>query len=306
MLESFPPWTRWLGRLVAAQISALLLLGCTSALQAAPDAAPRRIVAIGDLHGDLNAARAALRLAGAIDGRDRWVGGELILVQTGDLLDRGDEDVALVYYLLELEAAAKKQGGRVVLLNGNHELMNAAGDYRYVSVGGFAACRKLFTPADGVISDDQARTEAFGPGGRLAKRLAGHDTIAIVDDTVFVHGGILPTYVDYGVERINRDVGAWLSGAGPVPPWLGSRDSPIWYRGYSAAEPAAETCAMLEGVLRRIGVERMVVGHTVQPRITSACDGRIWRIDVGLAAHYGGPVEVLEIQGSAVRRLAAD
>ncbi|MBW1907596.1 MAG: hypothetical protein JRJ24_20325 [Deltaproteobacteria bacterium] len=35
----------------------------------------QHIVAIGDLHGDLEATRAALHLAGAIDEDDRWVGG---------------------------------------------------------------------------------------------------------------------------------------------------------------------------------------------------------------------------------------
>ena len=34
-----------------------------------------RIIALGDLHGDLNATRQALHLAGAIDESDHWVGG---------------------------------------------------------------------------------------------------------------------------------------------------------------------------------------------------------------------------------------
>src|SRR5688572_22921685 len=40
-----------------------------------------RLVAIGDIHGDLAALRAALRLAGAIDSDDRWVGKGLTVVQ---------------------------------------------------------------------------------------------------------------------------------------------------------------------------------------------------------------------------------
>ena len=36
----------------------------------------KRVVAIGDVHGDLGALREALRLAGAIDSDDRWVGCE--------------------------------------------------------------------------------------------------------------------------------------------------------------------------------------------------------------------------------------
>src|SRR5579862_5552978 len=52
--------------------------------------APKRLVAIGDVHGDAAAARAVLRLAGAIDDHDAWIGGDLVVVQLGDVLDRGD------------------------------------------------------------------------------------------------------------------------------------------------------------------------------------------------------------------------
>src|SRR5690606_38234242 len=44
--------------------------GCTLAAIPARSGAAKRLVAIGDLHGDLAATRAALRLAGAIDGAD--------------------------------------------------------------------------------------------------------------------------------------------------------------------------------------------------------------------------------------------
>src|SRR5688572_16450107 len=54
--------------------------------------APGRIVAVGDLHGDLQSTRQALRLARAIDEKDHWIGGDLTLVQCGDQLDRGDQE----------------------------------------------------------------------------------------------------------------------------------------------------------------------------------------------------------------------
>ena len=40
-----------------------------------------RIIAIGDLHGDLEKARRAFRLGGLIDENDRWVGGTTTAVQ---------------------------------------------------------------------------------------------------------------------------------------------------------------------------------------------------------------------------------
>ena len=43
--------------------------------------AAKRLIAIGDIHGDLAKARAALQVAQVIDEHDRWVGGETVVVQ---------------------------------------------------------------------------------------------------------------------------------------------------------------------------------------------------------------------------------
>jgi len=86
---------------------------------------------------------------------------------------------------------------------------------------------------------------------------------------------------------------------------LEREDSPLWYRGYSTRDDA-ETCALLTRSLETARVRRLVVGHTVQDRgVTAACDGRVWRIDVGLARHYGGPTQVLELTGETARVLGA-
>ena len=75
---------------------------------------------------------------------------------------------------------------------------------------------------------------------------------------------------------------------------------PVWSRHYSESPDEAD-CVMLGQALETIGVARMIVGHTVHTEgIRSACDDRVWMVDVGMAAHYGGPVEVLEIRGAQV------
>jgi hypothetical protein len=66
-----------------------------------------RIIALGDLHGDLQATRAALRLAGLIDPADRWTGGTTTLVQTGDQLDRGDDEPEIINLLEALAPQAE-------------------------------------------------------------------------------------------------------------------------------------------------------------------------------------------------------
>lgn len=55
----------------------------------------------------------------------------------GDILDRGDNEIAILSLLREVGRMAREQGGDVVLLNGNHESLNVAGDFRYVTPGAF-------------------------------------------------------------------------------------------------------------------------------------------------------------------------
>ena len=63
-------------------------------------------------------------------------------------------------------------------------------------------------------------------------------------------------------------------------------------------------CASAKATLTELGLARMVVGHTPQEHgINSACDGAVWRIDVGLAKHYMGPIEVLELIPGAEPRV---
>ncbi|MCA9687371.1 MAG: calcineurin, partial [Myxococcales bacterium] len=107
-------------------------------------------------------------------------------------------------------------------------------------------------------------------------------------------------HVTYGLDRLNAETSAWMRGAGASPELLHLPDSPVWTRVYSAPgkEPA---CAVLDEALAAMGAKRMVVGHTVHTEgIQSACDDRIWMIDVGLAKYYQGPTQVLEIRGDAV------
>lgn len=268
-----------------------------------------RVVAIGDLHGDLQATRGALRLAGAIDANDAWIGGKLVVVQTGDLIDRGDEDRAILDLTARLQAEAKKAGGELVLLSGNHELMNVAFDFRYVTPGAFTSFHdvKPASPAIGsaiaTLPDTrQGRAAAFAPGGPYATMLARRPIVAKVGDSVFVHGGILPKHVTYGLDRMSDEVASWMRGERSAPPAIVvAEDGPVWTRAYSTA-PGASECAALEDVLRTLGATRMVVGHTVQQGgVSPACGGKVWRIDVGLAKVYGGPAQVLEITKAGAR-----
>jgi hypothetical protein len=287
-----------------AQLEVALLDATTSR---APAAA--RIVAIGDLHGDLKATKRAFKLAGAIDEKDAWVGGPMVVVQTGDVLDRGNDELALIAFLDHSEQAANKAGGHLYRLNGNHEVMNVQGDYRYVTEQGFKAYAG--EPNTGrpdaaqLPAEQRGRGEAFLPGGRQARKLAQLPVAWIVGDTVFAHGGVLPSHLRYGLDQINTEVAAWMRGEAPLPAKLQGDHTPFWIRDYGEENVSDAVCAKLDLVLRTLKAARLVVGHTPQKSgITFGCGQHLARIDVGLSSYYGNnPTQVLEIAGSVMRVL---
>jgi hypothetical protein len=308
-------------RNAARSLLALVAVSCLATACQAPPAAGEiplrlpaagRIVAVGDLHGDLEATRRALRLAGVLDEDDRWCGGETVLVQTGDQLDRGDQEQAILDLLERLGREAAAAGGAVHVLNGNHEIMNVALDLRYVTEGGYADfADAVELPADAAADTQLAgrdpahrvRVAAFRPGGRYALLLSERNTVQMIGDNLFVHGGVLPAHLDYGLERINAEVRAWMRGEGPEPAYMHEKGSVTWDRHYSD-EPDAEDCALLGRVLAALGAARMVVGHTShEDGIAAYCDGRVWVVDTGLSSAYGGVTQALEITAEGVRIL---
>lgn len=86
----------------------------------------QRIVAIGDIHGDYSALTQILRTVSLIDMRGNWCGDNTVLVQTGDLVDRGPALIAITKFWDSLRPQAEKAGGQVVNLLGNHELVSRA------------------------------------------------------------------------------------------------------------------------------------------------------------------------------------
>jgi hypothetical protein len=269
-----------------------------------------RVVAIGDLHGDLSATRAALRLAGVIGAEERWTGGSLVLVQTGDQLDRGDDERAIVDLFERLASEARSAGGAVLALNGNHETMNVQGDFRYVTPRGFRTFEGVSPESPLAVNfppAERQRAAAFLPGGAYAQKLATRDVIAVVQDTVFAHAGVHMAHVTYGIDRINREVREWIGGrTSALPAAVAAENAPVWTRFYGGPNPDSTVCQELQRVLSALNARRMVVGHTIQEGgVSAACEGKLFRIDVGMSRHYGdNPIQVLEITGDSVRTLS--
>ncbi|KAJ6671030.1 SHEWANELLA-LIKE PROTEIN PHOSPHATASE 1 [Salix viminalis] len=292
----------------------------------------RRIVAVGDLHGDLDQARCALEIAGVLssDGQDLWTGGQTVLIQLGDVLDRGEEEIAILSLLRSLDIQAKAKGGAVFQVNGNHETMNTTSTTGKMLLLGWIEESKrqredrklsqnhwgpwnLVKRQKGVI----ARSILLRPGGPLACELARHAVVLKINDWVFCHGGILPRHVAYGVERMNYEVSHWMRGlteddeTNPNFPFIATKgfDSVVWNRLYSRDMPGLEGYQInqiqsaLEETLQSLGAKAMVVGHTPQTTgVNCKYNCSIWRIDVGMSSGVlNSRPEVLEIVENKAR-----
>ncbi|HEY4363997.1 MAG TPA: metallophosphoesterase [Bryobacteraceae bacterium] len=290
-----------------------------------------RIVAIGDIHGDLNALLTVLRAAKLVDARENWTGGKTHLVIPGDFIDRGNASRKVMDLLMALEPQAQKAGGRLHPMLGNHEAMNLYGDLRYVVKADYdafrgpdsatlreqalqAALRQMQesgkSPVDlpsfrKKFEEDHPlgwaeRQEAFGPDGKYGKWLRQKSAILKINDIVFVHGGISPKYSLSTLKFINDRVHAELADPAKLKDGVTTDDQgPLWYRGLAEAPENDHAIGQaLDEFLKNQQARHIVVGHTPQVAILPRFQGRVILIDVGLSAFYGGPPAFLLMENS--------
>lgn len=311
-------------RLATAAV-ALAAVAAPAAGPSAQDGPPlpvSRVVAIGDVHGDFGQLVAVLRAAGLIDRRHRWQGGHAHLVQTGDLLDRGPDSRKVVELLMALEGQARRAGGAVHVLLGNHEVMNLVGDLLYVSAAEYEAFRRADSAAlrDRVfarLADPTRRNDAayrqqwdaehplgwvahrvaFGPKGRYGRWLRTRNVVARIGDSAFLHGGISPKYAALAAGKLNARVRREMADErAPAAGMAVDEEGPLWYRGF-ARDAEAALSAHVDAVLATLGVGRIVIGHTVTAGAVLPRFGcKVILIDVGLSAVYGGPPAALLIE----------
>lgn len=206
---------------------------------------PRKIVAIGDVQGDLKALAAICRESGLLDEEGAWIGKDAHLVLVGDVVTEGGSPL-LVDFIMRLELEAKRSGGNVHALLGNHDLKDSDRDPSRIAW----SCSR-----NAII--------------RLGKFL-------------FVHAGLDRTSLNTEPGRLNATIRAWIRHdrkAGPRPPagtiWVtgdGEEIGPLWTRAFKVKlgkkekyrhRPGTEPLSAkdLRTALEAWGAEKLVVGH---------------------------------------------
>ncbi|HEU0224031.1 MAG TPA: metallophosphoesterase [Steroidobacteraceae bacterium] len=179
-----------------------------------------------------------------------------------------------------------------------------------------------------------AHRQAFSAAGEYGAWLLGQAFLITVNDSAFVHGGLPAMVTRLGLEATNQALHAqladylraWESLAPGLPgdnvefrqrpdavAALGDAQladsfrslqdaevfttrGPTWYRGQALCN-ALDEADNLAAVLDRLGVERVVVGHTTSPtrRVATRLDGRVVMLDAGMlrSAYRGSPAALV-------------
>jgi hypothetical protein len=200
----------------------------------------RRIVVVGEVQGAAQSAAKLLQSVELIDDQNHWIGGDVVLIQTGDLIDSGENVRATLDLFMNLQDEAAAAGGRLLVLLGNHEVMNLLGELRdvnYMAYATFAEAdsekRQLETYDDVVAwREERARNaggeppviteeakaewlaahppgwveyvESMRPEGVYGQWLRTLPVAIRIGDVVFIHAGISPAMKGLDVEAINQ------------------------------------------------------------------------------------------------------
>ena len=266
-----------------------------------------RLLVIGDLHADFNKTKELFIHFNLIDINENWIAEpkDTVVVQLGDQLDGGGRGVGesfgeldLVYFMDRMHDKASKFGGGVYSLIGNHEIMNLLGEFQYSS-------QKDIDLQGGL----ELRHKLFSPGGDLFNRLSCTRNVVLkIGDFIFVHAGILPEHIDNKdknefIIKINSLMRLYLQGKKTwydkdIQRYFLDKKGVIWNRNYGSKQPK---CDNIEKVTKMLNVGHMIIGHTVQDKINSKCDNKLWRVDVGISGIFNThKMEILEILDNGV------
>ena len=192
-----------------------------------------------------------------------------------------------------LQIEAEEAGGKVHFLLGNHETMTLEGDNRYV--------HQKYRVTSGLTG--KFYHELYGPDTYLGRWLRSLPLAVQINETVYIHGGLSREMVKQvsSLERLNNlyhrylidteDMHDMLDGNRQMEIMHG-RGGPLWYRGYFTRDSFSDRD--MDFVLRKIGAERIVVGHTSFTAINTFYDGRLIAVDSSIK--FGSTGELLMME----------
>lgn len=238
---------------------------------------PAKIFVISDIHSNLADFLSILKIAGVIDNRLNWTFKTNHLVVLGDVADRGKDATTIFWLIYRLEEQARRKGGMVHFLLGNHERMVMQNDLRYTD-------KKYLNIASALSVN---LNEFYGNDTELGRWLRSKNSIQIIGENLFVHGGLSREFavrysnLDFVNSTISSIIDRPKKEIDPQNLFLVDSNGPIWYRGLVLEEerylPAKEED--VDYILAKFNVTRIIVGHTTMKKTTFNYSGKVVAID---------------------------
>jgi hypothetical protein len=240
-----------------------------------------KILIMGDIHGGYDSLVKFLLNNGIIDSQMNWNWDDGHLVFLGDIFDRGEKVTEALWLFYKLEHQAKKKGGFVHILLGNHEILVLLKNQIYIADKYYYLCKKLRLSYGSFYSKNTV----------LGNWLRSKNTIIKIDDKLFVHAGISPEIKALGLspDKLNEMVQFFLNhpernrkyGLQTKELIMGMK-GPFWYRGYIEEDNNNKrvTSQELDSILDYYNVSKIFVGHSSVEKITNLYDNRVFMMDV--------------------------
>ncbi|MBD3414815.1 MAG: hypothetical protein GF421_10350 [Candidatus Aminicenantes bacterium] len=302
----------------------------------------KKIVAVGDIHGDYDNFVTILIKTGIISKDLHWIAGSTHFVQTGDVMDRGPHAKKVFDLLIKLEKEAELANGKVHFLIGNHEEMNitgiALGQSNYVTPEQFVSFlpdrykrkkerqfKESFedsaSDTDDLLrqywyqlmrNDDKAQRKYIENFNKVyGEWILKHNVAIMINEIVFVHGGISKNFSTWELEDINERARyelseiqqARLKGLQGLPSSLELKiafqpNGPFWYREL-ARQDEEFFKSEVDLIMDNLKARAIVIAHTPKTGMTASAesmsrfDQRVWIIDTGISETYGGILSAL-------------
>ncbi len=270
-----------------------------------------KIMAIGDLHGGFEELCTFLINNKITDKDLNWIWGNGHLVFAGDVFDRGDKVTECFWLIYKLEQEASLAGGKVHLILGNHEIMQLSGDKRYLAKKYIDLCNRL----------NFDYSKLYGKKTVLGKWLRSKNAIIIINDILFVHGGISPELAQkkISIQNINNTVKLFLNRdnyetENANEEFIMGALGPLWYRGYvklpdsyynKTGRKFDFTEEKLNQILKFYKVKTIVFANTHVSRIQPMYHAQLYGIDIEFS-HPDINLEALLWQNNHFYRVLID
>ncbi|NER16492.1 metallophosphoesterase [Spongiivirga citrea] len=235
-----------------------------------------KILAISDIESGYKTFRDFLISNKVINQKLDWTFGKGHLVLVGDFVDRGFSTTQVLWFIYKLEQEAKRHGGTVHFILGNHEIKNLQGNYE--------AASPKYNYVAAILGVRQYNL--YDSNSFMGKWLASKNTVELINGHLFVHGGIHPDIAnsDLTIDEINQIVRANYRNTfypkrekSNEQLLLSTFKGPSWYRGYFKEDLGIEE---VEKGLARLVAKDVIVGHTIQKKVNKKFKGKVIGIDV--------------------------